>query len=179
MFFKKGVIKIKKNLYLWLIIVFINSFLPINTSSDSYYIEFHQELKAESSILEDNNRNETFFGVLEIPKINLKKEFGSSVNNNVDQNIELISRDLNNLVLAAHSGNTSVSYFNQLDKLAIGDRINIYVDKEFKTYQVVKIKETIKNGQIEVSKGVNEKMLTLTTCSPHKEGYQLIISALL
>ena len=74
-------------------------------------------------------------GKLEIPKINLTKYLYDQNNslNNIEENVtilkETISKNENGLIiLAAHSGDSNKAFFNNLDKLTIGDYINL-IDK--------------------------------------------------
>lgn len=119
-------------------------------------------------------------GKLEIPKINLTKYLYDQNNslNNIEENVtilkETISKNENGLIiLAAHSGDSNKAFFNNLDKLTIGDYINlIYKGKEY-LYIVTNIFEQEKKGYINLDIK-DESQLFLTTCSkvPHK---QLII----
>ena len=58
--------------------------------------------------------------ILDIPKIDLKKGIYSkeSFKNNVDQNVTILNESLlpseGTVILAAHSGNSSVSFFRNL-----------------------------------------------------------------
>ena len=119
-------------------------------------------------------------GKLEIPKINLTKylyDQNSSLNN-IEENVtilkETISKNENGLIiLAAHSGDSDKAFFNDLDKLTIGDYINLkYKEKEY-FYIVTNIFEQEKKGYINLDIK-DESQLFLTTCSkaPHN---QLII----
>ena len=129
--------------------------------------------------------NNEIIGKLIIEKININKELYNinNINNNVEKNItilkESIMPDKNNSIvfIAAHSGTGEIAYFNELDKLEINDEIIlIYNNKKYK-YIVKEIWEEKKNGYINVNKE-KEKQLILTTCSPNKDKYQLIINCI-
>ena len=70
-----------------------------------------------------------YIGYIEIPKIGVKRGFLdlSSIYNNVDYNVTVIQGSdypdvaNGNLILAAHSGNCSYCYFDNLYKLSKGD----------------------------------------------------------
>ena len=119
-----------------------------------------------------------------IPKIKLDGNLYNKESNvnNVDENIKILKESIfpnndNSIVfLAAHSGNASNAYFNELDKLNIGD----YVILQYKGYNyfyvVDKIFEEEKDGDIEVLRTSNNQ-LVLTTCSKTSMKKQLIVNS--
>ena len=121
-------------------------------------------------------------GKLIINKINLnqplyKKE---SKKNNVDENVTILkesvepSEENSIMFLAAHSGTGKIAYFENLDELHKNDEIILEYKNKTYYYQVDEIWEMKKTGTIIVPKK-EKKQLILTTCSPTKENYQLII----
>ncbi len=78
------------------------------------------KLSINNTIKTDNK--EEYYGVLEIPKINLKKGFYNinSKLNDVNSNIELLKESVmpdnknSTIYLAAHSGNSYLGYFKKL-----------------------------------------------------------------
>ncbi len=81
-------------------------------------------------------------------------------------------------IIAAHSGTGPIAYFKDLDKLKQNDEIEInYKDNKY-TYVVTDIWNTKKSGSINIPKQ-NNKQLILTTCTPNKKNYQLIINSTL
>ena len=123
-------------------------------------------------------------GYLKIDKINLfqpllKKE---SVHNNIEENVTILKDSImptekNSIVfLAAHSGSGSIAFFKDLNKLEVGDIIELKYKNQIYHYQINNIWEERKNGYIHVNK-TKLKQLILTTCSPEKENKQLIINS--
>ena len=118
------------------------------------------------------NTYNTYLGILEIPKINLKQKFYTkdSPLNTVEKNIELIETSQMpteknaNLILAAHSGNSKIGYFKNLDKLNIGDIAYINYNNQKYTYTIQDIYDVHKTGYIEIKRDKNKKTLTLITC---------------
>ena len=151
---------------------------------DSYVIETN-DLKEEPIVKkEDLNVNKEYLGVLFIPKINLKQGF-YSVNdslNTVDKNIQVLKNsEMPNikgslLVLAAHSGNSYLGYFNNLDKLIVNDEVFIYYQKQKYQYIIDNIYQIEKNGNLTIQKNIKENYLVLTTCVKN-ENKQLVIEA--
>ena len=93
---------------------------------------------------------------------------------NVGENVTLIDTGINNTyLLAAHSGSGPLAYFNDLRYLSVGDKITLIIDGNIMNYEVVNIRNEIKNGKINIKN--EENQVILTTCNQVKKGYQLII----
>lgn len=113
-----------------------------------------------------------YIGVLEISEIGLKQGFYSidSENNDVDKNIKVLNEsdmpdiDKGNLLLAAHSGNSSISYFKNLYKLKVGSLANIYYKGNIYNYTLVNTYEIEKSGTAHIVRNANINTLTLITC---------------
>lgn len=128
----------------------------------------------ESEFVDVNNLK--YYGYLVIPKVNMKLGFYNVDNekNNVGENVTLIDTDINNTyLLAAHSGSGPLAYFNDLRYLSVGDKITLIIDGNIMNYEVVNIRNEIKNGKINIKNEKNQ--VILTTCNQVKKGYQLII----
>lgn len=123
-----------------------------------------------------------FIGILEIPKINLKRGFLDldSRYNNVDYNITVIRGSTfpdvknNNLILAAHSGICSVCYFEGLYNLTNGDVAYIYYNNLKYTYQIVNIYEVEKTGSVAIYRDNSKNTLTLITCTRNSNTQQTV-----
>lgn len=156
-------------------IAFVFLFLLVNCSKVSYFASFSVPSFSNSFRFVNDSKN--YFGFLEIPKINLNREFYSysSIYNNVDKGIELIndfSSLKNGVVLASHSGNSNVSFFKDLYKISVGDYVYLSFDDKKYTYKVVSKYEILKNGYLDVPS--YDYLLVLTTCS-YNSGKQLVI----
>lgn len=128
----------------------------------------------ESEFVDVNNLK--YYGYLVIPKVNMKLGFYNVDNekNNVGENVTLIDTGINNTyLLAAHSGSGHLAYFNDLRYLSVGDKITLIIDGNIMNYEVVNIRNEIKNGKINIKNEGNQ--VILTTCNQVKKGYQLII----
>lgn len=116
--------------------------------------------------------NDEFIGMLEIPRINLKKGFVNpySIHNNIDENITILKPFMmpneknSTFILAAHSGNSHISYFKDLYKLNTGDIVYVYFNNNKYEYKIVKYYEEEKNGNITIKDNSNNKKIILTTC---------------
>ena len=117
--------------------------------------------------------NYNYIGYLDIPKINLKRGFVSlnSKYNSISYNVMLIKVSSmpdvknGNLILAAHRGNSSVSFFDKLYKLNLGDEANVTYNDKVYTYKLVNTYLEAKDGTIAIYRDENKTTLTLITCT--------------
>lgn len=123
-------------------------------------------------------------GRIIINKLNINNYLYSinSKHNNVDENVTILdgsiepSNSNSIMFIAAHSGNDNISFFRNLDKLSINDKIILIYNNIKYEYVVTNIWEQDKNGYININKDY-DKQLVLTTCSPNHENKQLIINS--
>ena len=134
-----------------------------------------------------NNKSEDYYGILTIPKINLKTGFYNkdSSKNNVNNSVTLLNESVmpnengSIIYLAAHSGSGYLAYFKDLEKLTNEDIINVDVFNKKYIYTITDIYELPKNGEIIVNRNINEDYLVLTTCSKNKNMQLVIISKMI
>ena len=113
-----------------------------------------------------------YVAVLKIPKINLEKGIvgKNSIFNSVNYGIEMIGEsdypDVTNgdVILAAHNGSSSISFFRNLYKLERGDEAHL--DYNYKTYKykLVNIYDIEKNGKALIKSNKLKSNLILVTC---------------
>lgn len=126
-----------------------------------------------------NISKDDYIGILEIPKINLKRGYYSKGDsrNNIENNITLIDyKDNKDYIFAAHSGNDTIAYFNDIHFLENGDIINLYAGNKKTTYTVYNKYLDDKNGEVSITKS-NKKRLILVTCNNNDKNNYLIIEA--
>lgn len=126
------------------------------------------------------SNNEVMFQ-LEIPSINLKEDvyIMNSVWNDVNYHVELLEdSDLsrNILFLAAHSGNGSSSYFNDLVMLEKGDIVLVEYTSERYYYEVEDIYSIVKNGYMKIENNLRN-VLYLITCSLEDKKRQIVVQS--
>ncbi len=139
-----------------------------NNSDSDDSVEEPQEENKDTS-----NNYDPYLAVLKIPKVNLERGFydKNSSLNNVDYNILFHSNSdypdkLNgNVILASHSGTSSISYFKNLYKLELGDEASINYKNTTYTYKVVNIYKEEKDGTIAIYRNKEKSTLTLITCT--------------
>ena len=142
----------------------------------------------ESTIPEDEETNVSekvsynYVGTIEISKIKLKRGFLdiSSPYNNVDRNVTVIQQssfpnvEHGNLILAAHSGNCSICYFDKLYKLSIGDKALVYYKNYRYSYKLVDVYNVPKTGEVEIKRDPGKTVLTLITCTHNSDTEQTV-----
>lgn len=123
-----------------------------------------------------------YIGYLQIDKINLRQGLVSknSYYNNVNRNIQILKqssfpdKENGNVILAAHSGTSSISYFKNLYKLSFGDEAKIYYKGNIYQYKIVNIYNVIKNGTVEIKRDYTKSCLTLITCTKNSKTEQTV-----
>lgn len=123
--------------------------------------------------------NDDYIGILEIPKINLKRGYYNKEDsrNNIDDNITLIDYvDNKDFIFAAHSGNDKIAYFNDIHLLENGDIINLYYQNQKTTYIVYNKYLDDKNGKVSISKSPRKRVI-LITCNNNSSNNYLVIEA--
>lgn len=134
-------------------------------------------IRVEEELIKNSKENKKllkkeYTGILEIPKINLKRTFDNrmKIANNIDDDITLlkpidIPEDKNSIIIfAGHSGNSNVSYFKNLYKLEKNDVAYIYFKGYKYKYQIYKYYTEKKDGDIFIDDTTETSILVLTTC---------------
>lgn len=141
-----------------------------------------EEIKEQPKQEEKKTSNYNYIGVLEIPKINIKRGFLNikDKENNVNKNLQVIkSSDMpnvknGNLIIAAHSGNSYISYFKNLHKLSNDDVAYVYFNNIKYTYKVAGKYDAEKNGKVTIHRDNKKNTLTLITCSQTDKTKQIV-----
>ena len=129
-------------------------------------------LGTESKVLKNEVLEDDYLGIISIPKIGLRKKLYDigSYRNDVDRNIEVLASSKmpdvmgGNFILAAHNGNTSLGYFRDLHRLKVGDEVTIdYKNKNY-VYEVSKIYDVLKTGEVAIKRDKSQSTITLITC---------------
>lgn len=188
-------------------IFLIGSFMYIGRIAYNYYIELRdynkaqeflnigkeeveeikvdideEEIKEQPKQEEKKTSNYKYIGVLEIPKINIKRGFLNikDKGNNVNKNLQVIKgSDMpnvknGNLIIAAHSGNSYISYFKNLHKLSNDDVAYVYFNNIKYTYKVAGKYDAEKNGKVTIHRDNKKNTLTLITCSQTDKTKQIV-----
>ena len=148
--------------------------------------EINEEPAEKEEVTKQPNTNPTtvynYVAYLEIPKINLKQGLVAidSSDNNVDKNIQTIAPSNypdvqgGNLILASHSGSSSISYFKHLYMLETGDMVSVIYNGYVYNYQITSIYTTPKNGTVPIYRNKEKTTITLITCTKNSDTLQTV-----
>lgn len=167
---------------LLLIIIKLSNLIKVNNENyevNSYLNNYNEDV----GYINNNKNKEEYLGILEIKKIKLRKGFYklNSNLNNVNKNITIVSSsdmpnvNKGNLILASHSGNSSVSYFRYLDKLDMEDIASIYYLGKKYDYKLINYYDVDKNGSVQIIKNNDINTLTLITCKKNTDKQTVFI----
>lgn len=168
------------------IILINNHFKKVNKKSleEKSIQTFFKNIEPENRQIQNINKKEIieYIAVIEIPKINLKHGLVdiNSKYNNINKNITILAESTmpnikyGNFILAAHSGNSEVSFFKNIHKLKNNDLINIYYKDNIYKYKIFNIYEIEKIGKTTLELDNKNTFITLITCIP-KTNKQLIV----
>ena len=173
-----------------------------------YFIKFHNRKEIEVKVEEyiDNSSKVTveesetqeekesvgvnyniYDMVIEIPSINLK--YGlydiNSRYNSVNYGLQILREsDMpnvtnGNLVIAGHSGTSSISYFRYLYRLKNDDLVFIYYKGTKYIYKINNIYEEEKDGSITIHRDNNRTIIALITCKSRSNNQYVFIGELI
>ena len=114
-----------------------------------------------------------YLGVLEIPKIGLKRGFYNtdSKYNDIKYNVSLVEGSTmpdapnGNLMLMAHSGDSYISFFAYLYRLNVGDQVFVTYNGHRYQYNIVNIYDVPKTGIVKIVRNHDKNSLTMITCT--------------
>lgn len=119
------------------------------------------------------DRVDAYIGYLNVPDVNIKRGFVdiNSKYNSVGYNVMVIEGSSmpdvtnGNLILAAHRGNSSVSFFDKLYKLE--DNAKAYITFQGKVYEYELKNRYLepKDGELTIVRNAEVNTLTLITCT--------------
>lgn len=146
----------------------------INDDEDTI-IDNQEQPVTEPDNKNNNNQNvENYIAYISIPKIELNRGIYNTTStlNNVNKNIYVHPASTfpnnvggNNLILASHSGSSSISYFKKLYKLELED--DVYLEYNGKTYhyKIKNIYTVLKDGTVALRVKQNVSTISLITCT--------------
>ena len=144
--------------------------------------ETQEEKKGESKVDYDS-----YNMVIEIPSINLK--YGlydiNSRYNSVYYGLQILREsdmpDITNgnLIIAGHSGNSSISFFRNLHYLELDQDVYIYYNGIKYTYKIVNRYEEEKTGTITIHRNSNKTIIGLITCKSRSNSQYVYIGELI
>lgn len=168
------------------------SFIDNSNDIDIIVEDIPEVEKVETTAKQEEKEKETkkidysvYTGILEIPKISLKRGFYSPGHkyNNIEKNVTVITgSDMpdvvnGNLILAAHSGDAYISYFAYLYRLQVGDLVYVTYNNVKYKYQIVNIYNVPKVGSITITRNLERTTLSMITCTKNSDTEQTVYIA--
>ncbi len=157
--------------------VYIENTKIVEKEEEQEEVETVEETKKEVKKQEIN-----YTAILEIPSINLKRGVVDSTKNfssinyaiSVDKNSNYPDSN-GNFILYAHSGNSNIAYFRNLNKVNINDKVYVYYNGIKYEYQIYDKYDIHKIGKAKVISSNENKYITLITCNQNKKNYQIVV----
>lgn len=130
----------------------------------------------------EEKRTINYTAVLEIPSINLKQGVVNSTKNfgsinyaiSVDKNSSYPDK-MGNFILYAHSGNSNIAYFKNLNKVEVNDDIYVYYNGTKYHYEIYDKYDIQKTGKAKVISSDSYRYITLITCNQSKKEKQIVV----
>jgi len=127
--------------------------------------------------------NVNYLAVIEIPNISLNTGIVMSDSNYNTMNkhvsiyptSDMPNIDNGNFILFAHNGSSRVSYFRNIYKLDVNDKIYIYYNNQKYTYKVIKNYDVSMYNSTPLNRIDNKTIITLITCKSGSNKYRTII----
>ena len=151
---------------------------PQNDQKENQGNENNNTTTMTKPVIKDN-----YIGYLRIPKIELNRGFYgiNSKLNDVSKNIYVhpastfpVICNANNLILASHSGSSSISYFKNLYKLELEDDIYLEYNGTNYHYKIKNIYTVPKNGTVALRVNQEVSTISLITCTKSDKSTQTI-----
>lgn len=148
----------------------------------NYFTDSKKNLLAIEKIINNATINTSdkdrygYSSFIDIPSIELKRGLVNISNdyNNVKDNIETIEWNDNRIILASHNGNNYNSYFGNLYKIDLGDKIYLYGNGEKREYIFSDSYEIKKNGSASIYTDTTRKSIVLVTCTENSSDAQTV-----
>ena len=177
---------IKNNVYNDMNIRYIEQQVVISEPLEEIIVPEEQTTTTTTKVVEQTttkkDARDAYIGYLEVPDVKIKRGFVSpdSKYNSVGYNVMVIGGSKmpnvknGNLILAAHRGNSSVSYFDKLYKLKRRAKATITYEGKTYTYELTNTYEERKDGSLTIKRNANVNTLTLITCTRNNKKTQTI-----
>ena len=132
----------------------------------------------------EDDKLDNYIGYLSVPDANIKRGFVSldSKYNSVKYNVMLIEGstmpdvEKGNLILAAHRGNSSVSFFDKLLNVSIGSYAYVTYNNRVYKYELKNTYDEPKDGMLTIKRNADASCLTLITCNKKDKKTQKIFN---
>lgn len=165
-----------------LVISFVVYINYTTSKANKEMIEQYKSAISNNDIKKDEYQVGDVIGILNIPKIDIEVALKRGVSDEIlDSAVGHFENtpmpgEYGNFSVAGHRAYTKNKFFSNLDKVEIGDEINILQDDTTHKYIVDNI-EVVTPDRVDVveSKDMNKKEITLVTCTPKYVGSHRLI----
>ena len=185
---------IKKNVYNDMNIRYIEQQIVLSEPLDEIIVNEKTTTQITTTVTTTTNKpgvttttkkkdaRDSYIGYLEVPSVKIKRGFVSPTSkyNSVGYNVTIIKgSDMpdvknGNFILAAHRGNSSVSYFDNLYKIKRREKAYITYNGKKYTYELTQRYEESKDGSLTIKRNPNVNTLTLITCTRNNKKTQTV-----
>lgn len=166
-------------------IIIISSILYLNYSVSKGNRDLVNDYKnswQETEINDNKKYLNDIVGILSIPKINLEVAIKKGTDNETLKYAvgqfenSVMPGEYGNFAIAGHRAYTYNKFFSELDKLEVGDELNILSEGSNYKYKVDSI-EVVTPDKVEVvdTKDKDKKEITLVTCTPKYIGTHRLV----
>lgn len=154
----------------------------VEKENKNIVLQYEKSINSGKKMQEVIKLNEDIVGILKIPKINLEvavkegtdKETLKYAVGHFEQTA--MPGEDGNFSVAGHRAYTTNKFFSNLDKLEIGDELNMLYMDTTHSYKVNSI-EVVEPDEVEVvdSTDKDKKEITLVTCTPKFSGTHRLV----
>ncbi|MEG1285050.1 MAG: class D sortase [Romboutsia sp.] len=154
----------------------------VEKENKNIVLQYEKSINSGKKMQEVIKLNEDIVGILKIPKINLEvavkegtdKETLKYAVGHFEQTA--MPGEDGNFSVAGHRAYTTNKFFSNLDKLEIGDELNMLYMDTTHSYKVNSI-EVVEPDEVEVvdSMDKDKKEITLVTCTPKFSGTHRLV----
>ena len=160
----------------------MNDYIEQTSIEQNIEEEIVEQIEEVVEEKKEETRAINYTAVLEIPSINLKQGVVNSTKNfnsinyaiSVDKNSNY-PNEKGNFILYAHSGNSSIAYFKNLNKVEKDDDIYVYYNGIKYHYVIYDKYDIQKTGKAKVVSSNSYNYITLITCNQNKKDKQIVV----
>ena len=165
------------------ILILVVLYLNINTSNENQKIiqTYKSTIQRTNNEAKQAKIVDGVLGVLSIPKINIEVAIKNGIEDEIlDTSVGMFKESVlpgetGNFSIAGHRSYITNTFFSDLDKVEIGDKIIINSNGNEFNY-IVTSTQIVEPTTLEVLNSTNKKEITLVTCTPKYIGtHRLII----
>lgn len=160
----------------------INSYIEETSIVENETVDNEVEESNEEKKENKKQREINYTAILEIPSIELNRGVVDSTKNfhSINYSISVdkhsnYPNEKGNFILYAHSGNSGIAYFKNLNKVNNNDKVYVYFNGIKYEYIIVDKYNEEKDGKVKVLDTNIKNYITLITCDQADKNKQIIL----